>query len=253
MKLSQLTITKSLRSEYKCSPPAHKVLADRIAARGGNAPASGERIGYVYVQALAGQVASKLQGERVETPEWILKNKLKPDAEYYIDHQLYNPLVQLFGIMVEKMPGFVEPAVWSDGAKAQGQREAIAGKLLFDEGLSACRNSAKKNFMKLFGSLAAGSSVAGPMVAGSSAAPSPTTPVFRKPPVDETMARAEAEAFGGGSKPPIVPMVKKQQTLISAFSIDTACFMDELLVKEMKSTKKTSSTEGKKKATKDKK
>jgi DNA polymerase elongation subunit (family B) len=230
MKLSQLTITKSLRSEYKTTPPAHKVLADRIAARGGNAPASGERIGYVYVQALAGQVASKLQGERVETPEWIIKNKLKPDAEYYIDHQLYNPLAQLFGIMVEKMPGFVRPAVWAEGEKMVGQREAIAGRLLFDEGLNACRNSAKKNFIKLFGSLASAASPRQSL---------PTTPVFRKPPVDETMAKAEAEAFGGGSKALANPMLKKQQTLLSAFAIDTACFMDELLVKGMKAVRKS--------------
>lgn len=233
MKLSQLTITKSLRSEYKTTPPAHKVLADRIAARGGNAPASGERIGYVYVQALAGQMASKLQGERVETPEWIMKHKLKPDAEYYIDHQLYNPLAQLFGIMVEKMPGFVAPTTVAQGEKMVGQREAIAGKLLFDEGLSACRNSAKKDFIKLFGS-----------VTTTSAAPRqspPTTPVFRKPPVDETMSKAEAEAFGSGSKPACLanPMMKKQQTLMSAFAIDTACFMDERLVKEMKAVRKS--------------
>lgn len=229
MKLSQLTITKSLRAEYKTTPPAHKVLAERIAARGGNAPASGERIGYVYVQALAGQVASKLQGERVETPEWIIQNKLKPDAEYYIDHQLYNPLAQLFGIMVEKMPGFVRPAVWAEGEKMVGQREAIAGRLLFDEGLSACKNSAKKDFIKLFG-------------AGVVSVPRPsppTTPVFRKPPVDETMAKAEAEAFGSGSKPAFVSLAKKQQTIMSAFAIDTACFMDERLVKEMRSAKKT--------------
>ena len=233
MKLSQLTITKSLRSEYKTTPPAHKVLADRIAARGGNAPASGERIGYVYVQALAGQVASKLQGERVETPEWITQNKLKPDAEYYIDHQLYNPLAQLFGIMVEKMPGFVAPTIVAQGEKMVSQREAIAGRLLFDEGLSACRNSAKKDFIKLFGSSAVSPSGNAPRSSP------PTTPVFRKPPVDETMAKAEAEAFGGGSKTLANPMIKKQQTLMSAFAIDTACFMDERLVKEMKATRKS--------------
>jgi hypothetical protein len=53
------------------------------------------------------------------------------------------------------------------------------------------------------------------------------------------MAKAEAEAFGGGSKPTIVPMLKKQQTLMSAFAMDTACFMDERLVKEMKAVRKT--------------
>ena len=234
MKLSQLTITKSLRSEYKTTPPAHKVLANRIAERDpGNAPASGERIGYVYVQALAGQQASKLQGDRVETPAWIMKNKLKPDAEYYIDHQLYNPLAQLFGIMVEAMPGFVAPSTWAIGEKLIGQREAIAGRLLFDEGLSACRNSAKKDFIKLFGPAFVTSGCSSP-----NSQKTPTTPIFRKPPVDETMAKAEAEAFGGGSKP-IISTLKKQQTLLSAFAIDTACFVDERLVKEMRSVRKT--------------
>jgi len=229
MKLSQLTITKSLRAEYKTTPPAHKVLANRIAERDpGNAPASGERIGYVYVQALAGQQASKLQGERVETPAWILKHKLKPDAEYYINHQLYNPLAQLFGIMVEKMPGFVAPVTVAQGEKLVAQREAIAGDLLFREGLSGCRNSAKKEFMKLFGTAAATAGTAAP----GTQSPMSLRSVFRKPPVDETMAKAEAEAFGGGSKP------KKQQSILSAFAMDTACFMDELLVKGMKSAKK---------------
>jgi hypothetical protein len=34
-------------------------------------------------------------------------------------------------------------------------------------------------------------------------------------------------------------MLKKQQTLMSAFAMDTACFMDERLVKEMKAVRKT--------------
>ena len=233
MKLSQLTITKSLRAEYKTTPPAHKVLANRIAERDpGNAPASGERIGYVYVQALAGQQASKLQGERVETPAWIMKHKLKPDAEYYINHQLYNPLAQLFGIMVEKMPGFVAPTTVAQGEKLVSQREALAGQLLFNEGLGACRNSAKKEFMKLFGV----SGVPPVPVATSSTAAQPLTPrpVFRKPPVDETMAKAEAEAFGGGSKPKVV----KQQTLLSAFYVDTACFRHSKMAAEMTAAKR---------------
>lgn len=224
MKLSQLTITKSLRSEYKCTPPAHKVLANRIAERDpGNAPASGERIGYVYVQALAGQVPSKLQGDRVETPAWIEKHGLKPDFEYYIDHQLYNPIAQLFSIMVEKMPGFMEPVWATDPDKLIGQREALAGRLLFEEGLSACRNAAKRSFVsKMF----AGSGTA-------SVAPATAPRVFRTAPVDNTMAAAEAAAFGagGGAKK------LKQQSIMSAFAIDTALMSDERLARDMRAVK----------------
>ena len=229
MKLSQLTITKSLRSEYKCTPPAHKVLAERIAARAGAAPASGERIGYVYIQAPAGQ-AAKTQGERVETPEFIVANGLKPDAEYYINHQLYNPLAQLFGLMVEKMPGFVAPTWATDPDKLIGQREALAGDLLFREGLSTCQNLAKRQFIsKMFGSANAN--------AGAGAAPTFVThrpAIIRKAPIDESLVAAEAQAFGSGNgSSPKVAMTPKKQTLISAFAVDTACFMDERMAKSM--------------------
>jgi hypothetical protein len=232
MKLSQLTITKSLRSEYKCSPPAHKVLADRIAARAGAAPASGERIGYVYIQAPAGQVAAKTQGERVETPEFIVANGLKPDAEYYINHQLYNPLAQLFGLMVEKMPGFVAPTWATDPDKLIGQREVLAGDLLFREGLGACQNLAKRQFVaKMFGS----STQSPKALVKTTQRPALNV---RKAPMDESLAAAEAEAFGSGNgASPKVAMTPKKQTLISAFAIDTACFMDERMVNSMKAIK----------------
>ena len=239
MKLSQLTITKSLRSEYKCTPPAHKVLAERIAARAGAAPASGERIGYVYIQAPAGQVAAKTQGERVETPEFIVANGLKPDAEYYINHQLYNPLAQLFGLMVEKMPGFVAPNWSSDPDKLIGQREALAGDLLFREGLSACQRDAKREFVaKMFSG--AVSSVGGAVSSVGGAVGTTQRPSIniRKAPMDQSLVNAEAEAFGSGNgSSPKIAMTPKKQTLISAFAIDTACFMDERMAKSMKAIK----------------
>jgi hypothetical protein len=156
MKLSQLTITKSLRAEYSASVtlPPHKMLADRMAARDpGNAPASGDRIGFVYVKPPVGQQASKLQGERVETPQFIQENDLKVDPEYYIEHQLMNPLSQLFGLMLEHLPGFVAPREWAtDPDKRIAQREVMAGDLLFKDALNACRNVSKREFMsKMFG------------------------------------------------------------------------------------------------------
>jgi DNA polymerase elongation subunit (family B) len=230
MKLSQLTITKSLRSEYKATPPAHKVLANRIAERDpGNAPASGERIGFVYVKALAGQVPSKLQGDRVETPAWIEKHGLVPDAEYYIEHQLYNPLAQLFAIMLEKMPGYVAPSSWpSDPDKCAAQREALAGKLLFDEGMGTCRNQAKANFVKMMGGsgVPSGTRVTSVMTASTNS---------RKAPVDETMARAEAEAFGAGSG----AKRAKKQTSISDFTISTALMTDERMARDMRAAKRS--------------
>ena len=151
IKLSLLTITKSLRSEYKTTPPAHKILADRMAVRDpGNAPASGERVGYVYVRPPPGQKASALQGDRVETPAFIREKGLEPDYEYYILHQLMNPISQLFGIFVEQIPGYTPPSSWSEDVTYQ--KETIASELLFNDGLSYCKQSAKKAFVgKMFG------------------------------------------------------------------------------------------------------
>ena len=221
MKLSQLTITKSLAAEYASSPPAHKVLADRIAARDpGNAPSSGDRLGFVYVKPPAGQQASKLQGDRVETPTWIIEKKLVPDAEYYIEHQLMNPLSQLFGLLLEKMPGFAVPSAWAaDPEKLIGQREDLACNLLFREGLQAYKHSATRDFIAKIGSLAGG------VVSVKSVKAMPHMPLM--PSSNPTLL---ADAFAGA--PP-----KKQSSLDSFFK-ETAMMGDERLAKEMSLAKR---------------
>lgn len=139
--LGQLTITKSLRADY-ADPAriAHKALADRITLRDpGNAPAAGDRIGYVYISAKAGQEASKLQGERIETPQFIKDHRLIPDYRHYIEHQLQNPISQAFGLLLEQIPGFHKdmirncPTVTEDLDKYLAFREAKAAELLFSD------------------------------------------------------------------------------------------------------------------------
>ena len=204
MKLSQLTITKSLRAEYKGTPPAHKMLAMRIAERDpGNAPASGERIGYVYIQTPVGQVAAKLQGDRVETPAYIIEKGLKPDAEYYIHHQLMNPLSQLFGIMADKMPGFVEPAAATPEERI-AQRERIACDLLFKQGLATCSSTAKREFMSKLGAIN----------------------MLEKP---KTQARAPATATAVAG-----PAPKKTQMKLTSVFKDMAFIEDQMLMNGMK-------------------
>ena len=139
--LGQLTVTKSLRADY-ANPLsiAHKVLADRITTRDpGNAPAAGDRIGYVYISPKSGQLASKLQGDRIETPLFIKDNKLVPDYKHYIEHQLQNPISQAFGLLLEQIPGFKMsmvngcPTIQEDLDKYLAFREAKAAELLFSD------------------------------------------------------------------------------------------------------------------------
>lgn len=132
--LNQLMLTKSLRSEYKTpTPPAHKVLADRITARDpGNAPASGDRLSFIYFKQPAGTRA-QTQGDRVETPAFMKLHGLKPDPEYYIGHQLENPIGQLFSILIDQLPGVRPPLKgWSaDPTMQAAERELYAREYLF--------------------------------------------------------------------------------------------------------------------------
>ncbi len=163
--LQPLTISKSLRAEY--SDPtkiAHKVLADRIAARDpGNAPASGDRIPFIYIQAPTGQQAPDLQGDRIETPSYIREKGLKPDYMFYIDHQIANPVCQLFGIVVDQIPGFehYKPrGGWSDNSDTLiVQRETAAYKLLFGDAIATHTNQAKRAFVQMFGGQAQSTTV----------------------------------------------------------------------------------------------
>ena len=158
--LGQLTVTKSLRADYADpSRIAHKALADRIAERDpGNAPAAGDRIGYVYISAKAGQQASKLQGDRIETPLFIKEHKLVPDYQHYIEHQLQNPISQAFGLLLEQVPGYTRdmmkgcPTLEEDLDKYLAFREAKAAELLFQDCLKRFHVTSTRNaVMHMFG------------------------------------------------------------------------------------------------------
>jgi DNA polymerase elongation subunit (family B) len=100
--IEKLIITKSLRSGYK-NPKAiaHKVLADRITARDpGNKPGPGDRIPFAYINVPGKKV---LQGDKIETPAFILENKLKIDYSFYITNQIMKPVQQLFALVLEKI------------------------------------------------------------------------------------------------------------------------------------------------------
>lgn len=205
MSMNLLTMSKSLRAEYKAAtPPAHKMLADRMRLRDeGTAPASGERVPFIYILPEIGQVASKLQGERVEHPTYIKEHGLKPDFKFYIQHQLMNPLVQLFALVVEQIPGVEVP----EGGWCEGDREMATTKAVFQNILALCDRAAAARFgAKFFGA--------------APAAPKPkaaaTTP---------TVPKRTSERLAATKKP--------QQATLNTY------FADKMLVKKMESAKKS--------------
>ena len=112
--IEKFAVTKQLRDDYKAMAedyrgsatiPAHRILADRMTKRDpGNAPSVGERLQYVYIQ-----TDKKLQADRIETIEFMEKNKLKLDSQFYITNQIQNPVAQLFALCIDKLEGYREP------------------------------------------------------------------------------------------------------------------------------------------------
>ena len=111
--LEDLIITKTIRADYKDPTKiAHKVLADRMGDRDeGNKPAANDRIPYVYIHA----PNAKLQGDRIEHPEYIREMKLVPDYSFYITNQLMKPICQLYALCIEKLADYSHPTnYWMD-------------------------------------------------------------------------------------------------------------------------------------------
>ena len=127
--LEKLILTKSLRSGYKNPRQiAHKVLAERIGKRDpGNKPKPGDRIRFAYI---CGN-KKDLQGEKIETPEFIKEKGLIPDYEHYITNQLMNPIEQVIELLLEDIPSFRKDWVeqemeqWKDSDKYKDKLEKL--------------------------------------------------------------------------------------------------------------------------------
>jgi DNA polymerase elongation subunit (family B) len=101
----KLIITKALKSDYKQPEKVgHKVLADRMGRRDpGNKPNTGDRIQFVYI---VNSNKKALQGECIETPEYIQAHRLKINYSHYITNQIMKPVQQLFALVLEQMKDF---------------------------------------------------------------------------------------------------------------------------------------------------
>ena len=73
---------------------AHCVLSERIAIRDpGNCPQSGDRISFAYIK-IKKVTKDTLQGDRIETPDFIKENNLDLDYELYMTNQIMKPALQ---------------------------------------------------------------------------------------------------------------------------------------------------------------
>jgi DNA polymerase elongation subunit (family B) len=163
--MDKLIISKSLRSGYKNPAQiAHKVLADRMGKRDpGNKPSVGDRIPFVYIQ---NTDKKALQGDKIEHPDYIIANKIKPNYAFYITNQIMKPIQQVFALVLEDIPSYKRqvPALkrtiegWVDKLqndttatdekikkKIADIRNKEVKRILFDEYLTKIDNVLQKN------------------------------------------------------------------------------------------------------------
>ena len=78
---------------------AHVVLSERIGDRDpGNKPQAGDRISFAAIE--VPYKKGMLQGDRIETPEYIKENNLKIDYFFYLTNQIEKPALQFLKLAV---------------------------------------------------------------------------------------------------------------------------------------------------------
>jgi DNA polymerase elongation subunit (family B) len=105
--LENYIISKTLKSNYKDPTKiAHKVLADRMGERdAGNQPMVNDRVPFIFIKSADGNIP-KLQGDRIEHPDYIREKNLQADGNHYITNQLMKPICQLYALCLDKLPNY---------------------------------------------------------------------------------------------------------------------------------------------------
>jgi len=123
--IEDLVITKSISkplSTYKGVQP-HIELVKKIKKRApAEAPAIGDRVGYVIIQ------GPQLISERAEDPEYVKAHNLKVDSRYYIESQILPPLERVFdvlGIKKSELLGIGKQALLADIIKKEEKTKKI--------------------------------------------------------------------------------------------------------------------------------
>jgi DNA polymerase elongation subunit (family B) len=100
--IDKFIISKTLKDKEvyaDWTKQVHVVLAERMAARDpGNKPQSNDRIPFVYIETAK---KAKLQGEKVEHPQYIAQKGLKIDYLFYITNQIMKPSLQFLELIVK--------------------------------------------------------------------------------------------------------------------------------------------------------
>lgn len=128
--MKMFIFSKSLKRNYKNrNQIAHAVLADRIGIRDpGNKPAPNDRIDFAYIKTTG---LTNLQGDKIETPEFIKEHNLKLDYGFYITNQLMIPCCQIIGLYDKKIEEIFDNYVSKNLIHVDGRKEITFKDILF--------------------------------------------------------------------------------------------------------------------------
>jgi hypothetical protein len=81
----------------------------------------------------------------VENPSYIREKGLKPDYKFYIEHQLTNPITQLFSLVVDQIPGAVAPpGGWTKATP--GDRDNAVWNVIFHPAIALADKISARTF-----------------------------------------------------------------------------------------------------------
>jgi len=103
--MDEFIVTKSLKGYYKNGNQiAHNVLSQTITKRDpGNKPQTNDRIQYIYMYVPEDKAKNMLQGERIETPQFIKEHNLQIDYRFYLTNQVMKPVSQIFELVTDDL------------------------------------------------------------------------------------------------------------------------------------------------------
>ena len=83
-----------------------------------------------------------MQGHRIETPDYIIKNNLKPDYSFYITNQIMVPVMQLLTLIIRN----IDQLYMSEcDVKEIEEKQRRRAKYIFDKVLRIETNRQKGN------------------------------------------------------------------------------------------------------------
>lgn len=151
--MKDLVMSKKLKSKYNeknkngqpLTKPSHWHLVQRMTERDPmTAPKSGDLVHFVFVPPQTQKKEKILQQDRIEDPEYIKANGIKPDTLYYLEKQVAEPLNTILSCIITQKDGTLYPLT---GNKISNKCKKEIAKLWHNELIKKENQVRKQNMI----------------------------------------------------------------------------------------------------------